>query len=197
MNPYLSFGIAMCGVVLIALAGTAYMAVYFNRRAKKDLAAALQPLADAIGGEADLEEAVVSGRFDGHLAEGKIVVLPGGMGRVFSIGLVDGAGGSPWTWTLSRSREPGVPPTGAFEPHPGEIATAIEPALQPLVEDPSLANGWFRVAYDPGAGQVVLTRPMKTRRDLPDGEMFQHFLDELKRIADQNRAIQGPATVSS
>ena len=42
MNPYLSFAIAMCAVVIIALAGTAYLSVYFNRRAKGDMERALQ-----------------------------------------------------------------------------------------------------------------------------------------------------------
>ena len=55
MNPYLSFSIAMCGVVVIALAGTAYLAAYFNRRSKNDMEAALTPLAQVIDGEMDVE----------------------------------------------------------------------------------------------------------------------------------------------
>ena len=46
MNPYLSFGLAMCGVTAISLFFTAYLAVHFNRRAKADLQAALTPLGD-------------------------------------------------------------------------------------------------------------------------------------------------------
>ncbi len=71
MNPYLSFSIAMCAVVIIALAGTAYLAAYFNRRSKNDMQAALEPLAQVIDGEIDVEEGLVKGRFDGQLAEGQ------------------------------------------------------------------------------------------------------------------------------
>ena len=62
MNPYLSFSIAMCAVVIIALAGTAYLAAYFNRRSKNDMQAALEPLAQVIDGEIDVEEGLVKGR---------------------------------------------------------------------------------------------------------------------------------------
>src|SRR5215218_789343 len=107
MNPYLSFSIAMCAVVLIALAGTAYLAAYFNRRSKNDMAAALQPLADVIDGEMDVEDGQISGRYQGQLAEGKVATMPGGMSRIFLTSIVEGAGGQPWEWTLTRSKEPG------------------------------------------------------------------------------------------
>ena len=81
MNPYLSVSIAMCVIVLLALVGTAYMAVFFNRRAKSDLEAALQPLGEVIGGEANVEEAIVSGRY----------ATPGG-GQGCAVGRWDGAG---------------------------------------------------------------------------------------------------------
>jgi hypothetical protein len=82
MSPYVTFALAMCAIVFLALAGTAYMAVYFNRRAKADLQAALAPLADVIAGEIDLDEASVTGRYRGQIAQGLVATLPGGMGRV-------------------------------------------------------------------------------------------------------------------
>ena len=54
MNPYLATAIAMCAIVLISLAGTAYLAAMFNRRAKADMRARLDPLAAAIDGTACL-----------------------------------------------------------------------------------------------------------------------------------------------
>ncbi len=56
MNPYVSFSIAMCLVVLLSLGATAYLAVMFNRRGKVDLGEALAPLAELIEGEVDLED---------------------------------------------------------------------------------------------------------------------------------------------
>ena len=54
MNPYLSFSIAMCAVGFVALAGTAYLASYFNRRSKNDIELALRPLADFVDGDVDV-----------------------------------------------------------------------------------------------------------------------------------------------
>jgi hypothetical protein len=192
VNPYLSFSIAMCVIVLIALAGTAYMAVFFNRRAKSDLAAALQPLTEVVAGEADVEEALVKGRFSGHLAEGRVAQLPGGMGRVFQSSVIDGAGGSKWTWTVSRSKDGSQPDAFDFDGPAGDLKTRLLPSVQTLAREPSLAGGWFRVEYDPAPGHIRLTRPMRVRRDLPNAEAFRVYLDSLVEIADLNRAVQQP-----
>ncbi len=61
MNAYAQFGLAMCLLVGIALAGTAWLAAHFNRKAKQDVMARLGPLAAAIDGDVDLEDAVVRG----------------------------------------------------------------------------------------------------------------------------------------
>jgi hypothetical protein len=193
VNPYVSVSIAMCLVVILALVGTAYMAVFFNRRAKSDLAAALQPLADAIDGEADVDEAHVKGRILGHLAEGRVAQLPGGMGRVFHSSVIDGAGGSKWTWTVSRSKEPGGPDEYDFDGPPGELTVRLRPLVQELAGEKSLAGGWFRVEYDPGPGHVRLTKPMHTRRDLPAAGDFGSYLQRLVAIADENRGVQNPS----
>ncbi len=195
MNPYLSFGLAMCVICLLALAGTSYLAVYFNRKAKEDLERALTPLAGVLEGTTDLEEAVVSGRYRGHLSTAKVVMLPGGMGRVFQIALIDGAGGDKWSWTLSRSKEPGGAPSGVFEDEaPVGLTDAAGPTFQVLTNDPALLEGWFRLEYDPGPGHVQLTRPMHNRRDIPGVETFTRFLDDLYNLAEANRKAQGPNT---
>ncbi|MBA2248320.1 MAG: hypothetical protein H0W23_09330, partial [Chloroflexia bacterium] len=97
MNPYLAAGLAMCAVLFISLALTAYMAVYFNRRSKADLEAALRPLADLLDeGTLDLEAATVQGRFDRRLVIAKVTTAEGGPVRVFRTDLVDAAGGIKW-----------------------------------------------------------------------------------------------------
>jgi hypothetical protein len=190
VNPYVSATIAMCVIVAIALAATAYMAVYFNRRAKADLAAALEPLRQVVAGEAMLDDAVVTGRFTGHIAEGKVAQLPGGMGRVFHSLVIDGAGGEKWSWTVSRSKQSGGPDDFAFEGPPGQLPNLLRPLIQRLAADRTLAGAWMRVEYDPGPGYVRLTKPMRTRRDLPGEGAFRRYLEELVAIADANRAVQ-------
>ncbi|HEY8447717.1 MAG TPA: hypothetical protein VIL01_11495 [Thermomicrobiales bacterium] len=192
MNPYVSFGLAMCVIVLISLAATAYMAVYFNRRAKADMAAALAPLAEVVGGEADVEEARVSGRFAGHIAEGRVRQTAGGMGRVFQAFVIDGAGGSRWTWTMSRSKDPGGPDSPVFEGASPELQARLEGDLKALAAHPTLAHAWLKVEYDPAPGHILLTRPMRTRRDLPSASAFSDYLKALVAIADGNRAVQHP-----
>ena len=61
MNPYVSFALAMCAIVFLALFATSYMAVYFNRRAKADLLSALTPLALELNGQVEIDEATAAG----------------------------------------------------------------------------------------------------------------------------------------
>lgn len=197
MNPYLAFGLAMCAITILALAGTSYLAMYFNRRAKNDLEAALIPLADVVNGTYDLDEATLEGRYEGHLAQAVVELRPGGMGRVFHVRVFDGAGGVYWLWTLTRSKDPGESPTGGFQGAEDFIDDGLRDVLKPLEQMPGLDETWFRVEYDPEAGHVQLMRPMQSRRDIPDAEMFTQFLIALKTIADRNRLVQGPAVDSS
>jgi hypothetical protein len=190
VNPYVSTALAMCLIVAIALAATAYMAVFFNRRAKADLAAALDPLREVVGGEVNLEDAVVSGRYSGHIAEGRVAQLAGGMGRVFHSLVIDGAGGEKWSWTVSRSKQLGGPDDVAFDGPAGTLPDQLQPLVRRLAADRTLAGAWMRVQYDPGPGYVRLTRPMRTRRDLPGADAFRRYLDELVAIADANRGVQ-------
>jgi hypothetical protein len=195
MNPYLSFSIAMCAVVIIALAGTAYLAVYFNRRAKKDMEASLQPLAEVIEGEIDVETGLASGRYQGQLAEGQVATMPGGMSRIFLISVVEGAGGRPWEWTLTRSKEPGGPDETSFKEQVPGVTDRIEPALLELKDDPDLQGIWYRIEYDPASGILKMTRPMRVRRDMPNADAFRRYLDALIAAAAANRAAQGPDSV--
>ncbi|CAN5759765.1 hypothetical protein BH23CHL5_BH23CHL5_12430 [soil metagenome] len=186
----------MCLVLILALAGTSYLAVYFNRKAKDDLGASLSPLARMIEGTVDLDEATISGRYLGHLTEARVSTLPGGMGRVFLISLVDGAGGSGWTWTLTRSKEPGLPPSGEFESEVKGIAEATDQQFESLTRDPTMTETWFRVAYAPDAGTITLTKPMQNRRDIPRVEEFARLLDEVHEVAAANRSVQGPEVLA-
>ena len=99
MDPYLATALAMCVIVLLSLAGTAYLAAMFNRRAKADLRERLEPLAAAIDGTIDLDEAKVEGRYQGQIAIGRMANAPGGFGRLFHVELVDAAGGEKWEWS--------------------------------------------------------------------------------------------------
>lgn len=192
LNPYVSFGLAMCAIVIIAVFCTAYMAVIFNRRAKADLLAALTPLAVLIEGDVDLEEASAKGRFRGHIAEGRAANASDGPGRVFLTSIIDGAGGSAWSLTARRPKTPDAPieltragfDTTLF----AELETDTEIAASALLTSP----GWLRIAYDPGPGHVLLTRPMTTRRDIPSVDAFKKSLELLVRIAATNRAVQHP-----
>src|SRR5690242_17518785 len=105
----------MCVIVGLSLAGTAYLAVVFNRRAKRDLTAALAPLAEVVSGESHVEDAFVKGRYAGHIAEGRMANASEGVGRVFRTEIVDPAGGTAWRLTSTPPRQPGEPPDRVFD----------------------------------------------------------------------------------
>jgi len=189
VNPYVATALAMCAIVLISLAGTAWLAAHFNRKAKADLRLKLEPLAEAIGGELELEEATVSGRYRGQLSEGRMANATDGPGRVFFARVIDAAGGVKWRWTISAPKLPTDPREVSFECGDATACARIEadlPSLaQPLVEMP----GWTRVEYDPEAGHLRLTKPMRTRHDIPDRDRFVAQLDALIAIGEFNRAV--------
>jgi hypothetical protein len=194
VNPYLATAIAMSVIVLLSLAGTAYLAAVFNRRAKSDLRTRLEPLAEVIGGAADVEEACVEGRFRGQIAIGRVTNAPGGFGRLFHVELVDSAGGVPWEWSsLPDKKGPGL--TRTFEGNPEvkeRLLTRIdfEEAATAVPDDRAQRFGFL---YDPAAGMIRLTREMRTRLDIPDAETFTRQLETLQRIGEANRHAQGAA----
>lgn len=192
MDPYLATAIAMCVIVVLSLAGTAYLAAVLNRRAKSDLHARLEPLAAAIDGTVDVEEGQVEGRFRGQIAIGRVANAPGGFGRLFHVELVDSAGGVPWEWSsLPDKKGPGL--TRAFEGDPTvkeRLLSRIdlEEAATVVPDDRAQRFGF---QYDPAAGMIRLTREMRTRLDIPDTETFTRQLETLQRIGEANRRAQG------
>jgi len=195
VNPYLATAVAMCAIVLLSLAGTAYLAAVMNRRAKEDLLARLAPLAAAIDGTPDIDEARVEGRYDGQIAIGRVANAPGGFGRLFHVELVDAAGGQGWEWSsLPDKKRPDPVRTfegdGALRERLGidfdEVATVV----------PDDRAQRFGFLYDPDAGMVRLTREMRSRLDIPDAETFRAQLETLRRIGEANRRAQSPNDVS-
>jgi hypothetical protein len=185
----------MCVIVVLALAGTAYLAAHFNRRAKADLAARLQPLAEAIGGEADVDEARVSGRYGGQLVFGRVASAPGGFGRLFHVEVVDAAGGEGWEWS-SLSKKDAPAPKRTFEGNT-ELERRLGIDWTELAEVvPDAARQRFGFLYDPAAGMVRLSRAMRTRLDIPDPATFVRQLDALVRLGDANRRAQGTPEAS-
>lgn len=193
MNPYLATGLAMCAILFVAIAGTAYLAVFFNRRAKADMEAALTPLADAIGGTVDIEEASVDGRYDGTVAQARVTGAEGGAGRVFQVDLIDAAGGTRWRYRSIAHRD-SPDPTSEFDSTRPDLRMALDPqfAMEKLQTIANPSRHWFWLEYDPDGGYVRLTSPMQTRRDIPDREAFMARLAYLRDLGNANRAVQQP-----
>lgn len=191
MNPYVLTGLAMCVIVFLALAATAYLAVFFNRRAKADLQAALDPLAELVHGTVDLESATVTGTFDGQIVAARMANAEGGVGRVFQTELVDPSGGIGWVYTSSPPREKDNEPRIEFDsdmPAIRERLSLLDTALPEKVVDARRER--FRLSYDPEAGYLRLVKGMKTRRDIPDAEHLRAQLAFLEHLGDENRAVQ-------
>jgi hypothetical protein len=189
VSPYLQTALAMCVIVLLSLAGTAYLAMMLNRRAKADLLERLTPLAEAIDGTVDVDEARVEGRYQGQIAVARVANAPGGFGRLFHVELVDSAGGEGWEWSsLVEKKQP--EPVRTFEGDAAlrerlgidfeEIATVV----------PDNRAQRFGFLYDPAAGMVRLTREMRSRLDIPDAETFTRQLAALQRLGEANRHAQ-------
>lgn len=179
----------MCLVIGVALAATAYLAVYFNRRAKADLDAALTPLAQEISGSVQLDDAQVVGSFQGDPVYARMANASEGPGRVFQVELIDSAGGTLWHYTSTPSSPPGSEPTVEFA---GE--DALRDRIQPLIatraqEFLKPAEERFRIEYLNEQGCVRLVRTMRTRRDIPDTETFVRELEVLSEIAAENRSV--------
>ena len=189
MNPYLATGIAMCAIVLVSLAGTAYLAAVMNRRAKDDLRARLEPLAAVIDGSADIDEARVEGRYEGQIAIGRLANAQGGFGRLFHVELVDSVGGEKWEWSsLPDKKQPD--PIRAFEGDAAmreRLGIDFEAEAAVVPDDRAQRFGFL---YDPEAGMVRLSREMRSRLDIPDAETFRAQLETLRRLGAANRRAQ-------
>lgn len=184
-------GLAMCLVIGVALVGTAYLAMYFTRRAKADLEALLTPLADYLDGEVDLENASVSGRWDGTLAMARMAGAAGGTVRVWQVDLIDSAGGDAWNYVYSRPKKSRPEPEIDIVTDNAAIAERLRrvdrETIAPLEPE---ATDWVQVEYNPEGGYVRAARPMHGRNDIPGVERFERDLRFLQRVGDENRALQ-------
>ncbi len=191
MNPYLSAGLAMCAVLFVALAGTAYLAVFFNKRAKADMQKSLDPLAAAISGTVDIDEAAIAGTYDGTIAQARVTGAEGGAGRVFQTEIIDAAGGVRWRYRSIAHRDNPVP-TAEFDSDTQQLQADLDDQfridlLSPF-SDPN--KHWLWLEYNPESGVVRLTLPMQTRRDIPDAVAFQRQLAYLRVLGSRNRTVQ-------
>jgi len=176
----------MCGVVFLALAATAYMAVYFTRKAKADLQQALTPLATVLAGEADVEEAQIEGRYAGKLAFGRMAHAEGGPVRVFQTELIDAAGGEKWLYVAYPVRG-----TTEFRPQGSPMFQELEALRRAdLAVALAVTSDWFQLDYSPEGGYVRLTTPMSSRKDIPTEDVFRRQLVLLDKLSDENRAMQ-------
>ena len=190
MNPYLATAIAMGVIIVLSAAATAYLAAVFNRRAKDDLRTRLEPLAAAVDGQVDIDEAKLAGRYRGQIAIGRMATGQGGFGRLFHIELVDSAGGERWEWSSLPDKRRGEP-VRTFEGDPDlRQRLGVDFAeLAAIVPDDRSQR--FGVMYDPSAGMIRLTREMRSRLDIPDTETFILQLEALRQLGEANRRAQG------
>ena len=180
----------MCVIVLLSLAATAYLAIYFNRRAKEDLGQRLQPLAEVIDGRVNLDDARIDGRYHGQIAIARLANAPGGFGRLFHVELVDSAGGQGWEWSSLPDKKR-QQPVRTFEGDAtlqDRLGVDFDQTAKVVQDD---QHQRFGFAYDPAAGMVRLTREMRTRLDIPDAETFSRQLEALERMGRANRQAQG------
>jgi hypothetical protein len=181
----------MCLVVVISIAATAYLAVFFNRRAKADLKAALEPLAEVINGEVDLEDAEVIGTFEGEHVKARMANASEGPGRVWQTELLDAAGGTGWVYTSSLPRSVDTEPRIEFESRTADILdqiAALRPDQVTYVANPRHER--FRLEYNPESGFIRFIVPMQNRRDIPDAEKLKQQLAYLVRLGPENRVVQ-------
>ncbi len=191
VNPYVLTGLVMCTVVIIALIGTSYLAVYFTRRAKVDLEQLLTPLAELLDGEVDIEEAEVKGRWRGYLVMARMANAAAGTVRIFQTDMIDAAGGDGWNFVYSRPRKGRPKPEIDFQSTNQSIRAALAgleaSRLTPL--EPGKRD-WLQLEYSPDVGCVRLARPMHGRNEIPSPQEFGVDLDYLVQLCDENRVLQ-------
>jgi hypothetical protein len=191
VNPYVMAGLAMCLVLGVALVGTAYLAVFFTRRAKADLEKLLAPLAEYLDGEFDVDEATVTGKWGGTIAMARMAGAAGGTVRVWQVDLIDSAGGDAWNYVFSRPKKGQEEPVIDIVTDNAVIAKHLSAFDRETIADlqPD-ATDWVQVEYSPEGGYVRVARPMHGRNDIPAPERLEADLRFLQRIGDENRALQ-------
>lgn len=191
VNPYVLTGLVMCVVIIIALIGTSYLAVYFTRRAKADLERLMAPLAELLNGESDIDEAEVRGKWRGNIVIARMANAAAGTVRIFQTDMIDAAGGDGWNFVYSRPRKDHPQPEIDFQSGDPGIRTAL-PSLDVSRLEPLEPNEreWLQLEYSPEAGYVRLARPMHGRNEIPSPERFKMDLNYLVQLCDENRALQ-------
>lgn len=193
MNPYVATGLAMCLVILIALVGTGYLAVYFTRRAKADVARLLAPLATMIEGEADVEEAEVKGKWQGTIAQGRMANAAAGTVTMWQSEVIDAAGGEGWNFVYSRPNQKKKDPAEEIEivTESDDLRAWLETwTAETISSTGPQETDWLQVEYSPEAGYVRIARPIHNRNGIPAEDAFARDLDFAFEIGAQNRARQ-------
>lgn len=191
MNPYVLTGLVMCVVIIIALIGTSYLAVYFTRRAKADLERLMAPLAELLEGETDIDEAEVRGKWRGNMVVARMANAAAGTVRIFQTDMIDAAGGEGWNFVYSRPRKDHPEPEIDFQSADRAIRTALA-SLDISRLDPLEPNEreWLQLEYRADAGYMRLARPMHGRNEIPSPQRFEVDLNYLAQLCDENRALQ-------
>lgn len=192
MNPYVATGLAMCLVIVVALVGTAYLAVYFTRRAKADVERLITPLAEMINGEANVDEAEVTGRWKDTMVLGRMANAAAGTVTMWQSDVIDSAGGEAWNFVYSR------PNVKKDRPEEIEIVTESAELKRWLetwtVEDiesiQPAETDWVQVEYSPEGGYVRVARPIQGRNGIPAPEAFASDLNFAHAIGGLNRELQ-------
>ncbi len=193
MNPYVATGLAMCLVILIALVGTAYLAVYFTRRAKADVARLLAPLAELTEGEADVDEAEVKGKWKDTLVQGRMANAAAGTVTLWQSDLIDSAGGEGWNFVYSRPNPKKKDPAEEIEivTESPEMRTWLETwTAEDIARIQPLETDWVQVEYSPSAGHIRVARPIKGRNQIPTADEFANDLNFAYEVGAENRERQ-------
>lgn len=193
MNPYVATGLAMCLVILIALIGTAYLAVYFTRRAKADVLRLLTPLAELTVGEADVDEAEVKGTWKGTIVQGRMANAAAGTVTLWQSDLIDSAGGTGWNFVYSRPNPKKKDPAEEIEivTESPEMRSWLETwSVEDIAPIQPQETDWVQVEYLPDAGTVRVARPIKGRNQIPTADAFASDLDFAYKTGAENRQRQ-------
>lgn len=192
MNPYIATGLAMCLVIVIALIGTGYLAVYFTRRAKADVQRLLAPLAELLDGEADVEEAQVTGKWRDTLALGRMANAAAGTVTMWQTDVIDSAGGTGWNFVYSRPNlKKDRPEEIEIVTDSAELRTWLETwSVNDITPIQPNETDWVQVEYSPEGGHVRIARPIHGRNGIPAPDAFASDLDFAYDIGAQNRTRQ-------
>lgn len=183
----------MCLVILVALIGTAYLAVYFTRRAKADVERMLTPLAELTNGEANVDEADINGKWKDTIAQGRMANAAAGTVTLWQSDIIDSAGGEGWNFVYSRPNPKKKDPAEEIEivTDSPELRTWLETwTAEDISPIQPQATDWVQVEYSPEGGYVRVARPIKGRNEIPSADQFQNDLDFAHAIGAENRKRQ-------